>query len=260
MGSGSSTAGKEAFADASVDELTQACGLLTEEQRLKLNSAISTLAETVVTQGIASKVDEPTISISDEAKLEESSRAVTPSTAAPMSPKSDPLFEESVHVSSEPQPLGATQEAAVAQEVQASTLADAPMQADASDQPTLEQPPGPSQPEAPQKPDIEAGAQDETAAEASEKPAVEEPLPAQGKLLNDLPPENIQKAAFDSIDKNKSGYIEPDEFAAVLREMEVALTDEEIQMAFEVADADGDNRLDFSEYMAFLQRAFDTAA
>eukprot|EP00930_Biecheleria_cincta_P094387 TRINITY_DN8543_c0_g2_i1.p1 TRINITY_DN8543_c0_g2~~TRINITY_DN8543_c0_g2_i1.p1 ORF type:complete len:244 (+),score=59.72 TRINITY_DN8543_c0_g2_i1:27-734(+) len=235
MGSGNSAPVKEVVADASVDDLKQACGLLTEEQRLKLNSAIATLAKTVVAQGIDATVDEPMIS--DEAKPEEAFRAETPSTAAPMTPKTELAGEEFGETSPESQPLDAIKEDAVALEVQASAVADVPM------------------------PQLETAC-DETTQAASEKLGSEQPSPVQAThgLSDDLPPENIQRAAFDSIDKNNSGYIEPDEFAAVLKEMKVALTDEEIQLAFEAADLNADNKLDFLEYAAFLQRAFDSVA
>eukprot|EP00930_Biecheleria_cincta_P094386 TRINITY_DN8543_c0_g1_i1.p1 TRINITY_DN8543_c0_g1~~TRINITY_DN8543_c0_g1_i1.p1 ORF type:complete len:340 (+),score=94.11 TRINITY_DN8543_c0_g1_i1:40-1059(+) len=339
MGSGSSASAKEAFADASADELKQACGLLTEDQRLRLNSAMATLSESIVAQGIASKVDEPVIS--DQAKLDDSCRAMTPSTAAPMTPKSGLAGEEeSAHFplldaiqkdgfaqttavpdaalpaeSAIQPPLEAPlshQESReqkgdnsdVAQACQASTVLDAAMPADAADQPSLKESlshqasaeqkgehsndvqiqgdltmgssaePQCSDPqqasadaddntlaEASQEPAVEAAANNETLEEALEQPAVREPFPVLASSRpSGPPPENIQKAAFESIDKNNSGYIEPDEFDAVLREMKTTLTDEEIQLAFKAADVDADNKLSFSEYAAFLQRAFDSTA
>lgn len=63
------------------------------------------------------------------------------------------------------------------------------------------------------------------------------------------------KAAFDDIDKNKSGFIEANELKNVLTHMGAKLTDEEIECVFKAADINGDQRLDMGEYMALVSKA-----
>jgi solute carrier family 25 phosphate transporter 23/24/25/41 len=67
------------------------------------------------------------------------------------------------------------------------------------------------------------------------------------------------KDVFNSIDTDRSGRIDRQEFRKACEELSLSLTDEEINQCFE-SDKDRDGRLDFEEYTAFifyrLQRTF----
>ena len=64
---------------------------------------------------------------------------------------------------------------------------------------------------------------------------------------------------FNSIDTDRSGHIDQQEFRKACEELSLSLSDEEITRCFE-SDRDRDGRLDFEEYSAFifnrLQRTF----
>ncbi|XVE53215.1 hypothetical protein DITRI_Ditri02bG0186100 [Diplodiscus trichospermus] len=67
------------------------------------------------------------------------------------------------------------------------------------------------------------------------------------------------KEAFDVFDENKDGFIEATELQRVLRCLgikEALVQLEECRRMIRVADEDGDGRIDFNEFLKFMETCF----
>jgi calcium-binding protein CML len=56
---------------------------------------------------------------------------------------------------------------------------------------------------------------------------------------------------FDSYDLNGDGFINPEEFHALLIDLDGDVSREECQLDFEVADTEGDGYIGFKEFVAW---------
>jgi Ca2+-binding EF-hand superfamily protein len=65
------------------------------------------------------------------------------------------------------------------------------------------------------------------------------------KELGDL------RKRFDSYDLNGDGFINPEEFHALLIDLDGDVSREECQLDFEVADTEGDGYIGFKEFVAW---------
>ena len=59
------------------------------------------------------------------------------------------------------------------------------------------------------------------------------------------------RKAFDACDKNGDGFIDPDEFYALLQRLDDDVSREECLLDFEVADTEGDGYIGFKEFVAW---------
>lgn len=62
------------------------------------------------------------------------------------------------------------------------------------------------------------------------------------------------KELFDMFDKDRSGTLEKEEFAPMMRTLGLNLTQKELDMFFDRMDDSGDGLIEFSELITFLQR------
>ena len=65
----------------------------------------------------------------------------------------------------------------------------------------------------------------------------------------------MRSQLFDIFDKDGSGAINPSEVAAVLEELRVEMTAEEVEQLMKDADLDGNGVIDFAEFEALLSKA-----
>ncbi len=64
--------------------------------------------------------------------------------------------------------------------------------------------------------------------------------------------ENAQlRATFDSCDLNADGFIDRDEFHALLQKLDGDVSREECLLDFEVADTEGDGYIGFKEFIVW---------
>ena len=59
------------------------------------------------------------------------------------------------------------------------------------------------------------------------------------------------RAAFDSCDSNSDGYIDREEFHALLRQLDGDVSSAECQLDLEVADTEGDSYIGFKEFLVW---------
>ena len=59
------------------------------------------------------------------------------------------------------------------------------------------------------------------------------------------------RRTFDSYDRNGDGFINPEEFHALLIELDGEVSREECLLDFEVADTEGDGYIGFKEFVAW---------
>lgn len=59
------------------------------------------------------------------------------------------------------------------------------------------------------------------------------------------------RAAFNSCDSNHDGYIDQEEFHALLKRLDGDVSRAECQLDLEVADTEGDGYIGFKEFMAW---------
>jgi Ca2+-binding EF-hand superfamily protein len=59
------------------------------------------------------------------------------------------------------------------------------------------------------------------------------------------------RKAFDSCDLNGDGFIDPDEFRALLEELDGDVSSAECQLNFELADTEGDGYIGFKEFVVW---------
>jgi calmodulin len=60
------------------------------------------------------------------------------------------------------------------------------------------------------------------------------------------------KEAFNVFDKDKDGYISPDELALVMRSLGEMLSDKDIMNMIHEADVDGDLRINYDEFVKMM--------
>jgi Ca2+-binding EF-hand superfamily protein len=59
------------------------------------------------------------------------------------------------------------------------------------------------------------------------------------------------RRVFEACDRNGDGYIDPDEFSALLEELDGDVSRAECQLNFEAADTEGDGYIGFKEFVAW---------
>jgi Ca2+-binding EF-hand superfamily protein len=59
------------------------------------------------------------------------------------------------------------------------------------------------------------------------------------------------RKVFESCDRNGDGFIDPDEFHALLQELDGDVSRAECLLDFEVADTEGDGYIGFKEFVAW---------
>jgi calcium-binding protein CML len=59
------------------------------------------------------------------------------------------------------------------------------------------------------------------------------------------------RRAFESCDLNRDGFIDPDEFHALLNELDGPVSQAVCLLNFEVADTEGDGYIGFKEFLAW---------
>lgn len=64
---------------------------------------------------------------------------------------------------------------------------------------------------------------------------------------------NCIQGVFDCIDKNGDGVIDKNEFLAALKEVDITISNEEIEKKIKEADKDGDGKINKTEFLAHLQ-------
>ena len=72
-------------------------------------------------------------------------------------------------------------------------------------------------------------------------------------LMSGLSDKEIRelRKTFDSYDLNRDGFINPEEFHALLIELDGDVSREECLLDFEVADTEGDGYIGFKEFVAW---------
>lgn len=75
-------------------------------------------------------------------------------------------------------------------------------------------------------------------------------------MVENLTPEQIQefRQAFDIIDQNKDGIITVDDLASIMRAIGQSPTHNELQDMIREVDADGNENIDFTEFLALMSR------
>jgi Ca2+-binding EF-hand superfamily protein len=63
------------------------------------------------------------------------------------------------------------------------------------------------------------------------------------------------KRAFDEFDIDKKGYIEGSGIERVLTKLKIEHTSEEIELMVEVADTNGDGKVDLDEFLQIFKNA-----
>ena len=63
--------------------------------------------------------------------------------------------------------------------------------------------------------------------------------------------ESELRAEFERVDADKSGAIDEDEFAALVRSLGVKFTAEQVAVAFLAIDINGNGEIDFGEFRAW---------
>jgi Ca2+-binding EF-hand superfamily protein len=59
------------------------------------------------------------------------------------------------------------------------------------------------------------------------------------------------RQSFDGCDNDADGWINPQEFSALLQSLDQDLTQDECLLAFEMTDNDGDGLISFEEFMGW---------
>jgi len=71
--------------------------------------------------------------------------------------------------------------------------------------------------------------------------------------MSDQTRDDLRKR-FDSFDKDGNGAIDEDEFASLVRTLRLRLTPEQTQVAFSAIDVNGNQRIDYGEFVAWWTR------
>ncbi len=62
------------------------------------------------------------------------------------------------------------------------------------------------------------------------------------------------KAEFDRFDSDKNGFIDREEFAALVSSLGAELSEDRVGVAFRAIDVNGNGRIEFGEFCAWWQK------